>query len=280
MYEQNQEAEDTFKQVATFLEQIRGRNVVFMFGHPRTGKTTVLGTIIESMSQPSMGQFWIHGANGGVFAPGFELATRVQEQLKRKEFPSQSEHSVFQVLTRFQPFSGPELELLFLETSGENLINVAFRSEGKAGVATLQDFLTIKNLQLSFILLTSWQRAKEDDQLLNRFLSLLNDKRSDLAGRVILLVTQWDSFPNPEADFSAWARDSLPLTYNKIQLAGNTIFPFSVGEVDTLRGISHISALDTHAGQDLYAKIYEIYTGVSSVRPKNAKSWWRKLFGF
>jgi hypothetical protein len=281
-------ASDPRKQLLELLRAAQDKHFVFMFGPPSAGKTVVLGSMLQAMQRPEVnGRLFIHGAGDGYFKYGLSLWSQIRTAFEQQRFPRRTEQGkTIQLHAQYRPSnSEPPLDIVFLEMSGEDLktvhVTVEADGEGRRDLPFhIEQFLRVPNLKLAFIIVTSWEAAEKDDALINDFLAYINEKAPHLSeNRFIILVTKWDTKPgDPNEPIYDFIRARMPATANKIAAKRNIVQPFSVGTIVPFAGPDGdiIANFDHAAGQRLFARLYETFTGVPT-EPK--KSWFGSLFG-
>lgn len=255
------------------------KHFVFLFGSPASGKTAVLGGLLQAMQRPEVpGKLYVHGAGNGYFGEGAALWRRIRDAFGRQAFPPRTDKGkTIQLQAQYVPNAGEPLNLVFLEMAGEDLREVMITDAGgRALPFHILKFLKIPRLKLSFLVTTAWSDAPRDDETINDFLSFLSEEAPHLIeNRFILLITKWDSKPQPAGQVDDFVRANMPRTYNKLAAKRNVIQPFSIGEVVSLKGAGDdiIASFDYPSSQRLFRRIYETFTGVPSEETKPL--WWQ-----
>lgn len=281
--------EDPRQALAKLIDASSDKHFVFLFGTPASGKTTVLGSIIQSMQRKGVeGKFFVHGSGDGYFANGLALWNSIRENFGEKRFPPRSAiGSTIQLHAEYVPLGTPPgkegLQFIFLEMSGEDLRQVKITQNGTRSLPIhINNFLKVPDLKLSFLITTKWSDAKKDDNAIDDFLSFIQQTAPHLhANRFLLLVTQWDAKRNKDEQIDTFVQREMPQTYSKLAAARNVIQPFSVGSVVPYDGEGGdlIASFDYPAGQRLFARIYETFTGIDSEKPpmpkKNPWIFWK-----
>lgn len=255
-------------------------NLVFLFGAPAAGKTSVLGSIIQAMQRPeAQGRLFVHGAGNSRFRRGLALWDRIRQCFDCKQFPSRTiSGETIQLHAQYKPQNSEPLDVIFLEMAGEDLKRVMITDKGDRSLPFhIDQFLRVRRLKMIFVIMSEWREAGNDDSLIDDFLAHLNETASHLIeNRIVLLITKWDSNPaGGGTSIDAFVRKNMPKTYNKIAFARNIIQPFSIGKVIPFEdeGGDIIASFDYLASQRLFARIYETFTGRAS-DPKK-KKWWQ-----
>jgi hypothetical protein len=270
--------EDGRQVLINLIEAAEDKHFVFLFGTPASGKTAVLGTMLQAMQRPEVrGKLYVHGEGGGYFREGLALWKRIMESFAKKEFPPRSSAgSTIQLHAQYVPPDQSPIHLIFLEMAGEDLRQVMVTDAGGRSLPFhVGQFLKIPTLKISFLVTTSWAEAKKDDAAIDDFVSFLSEFSPHLMdNRFILLVTKWDTYSNRTDSIDDFVRKHMPRTYNKLAARRNVIQPFSVGTVVTYAGAGGdvISSFDHGAAQRLFGRVFETFTGISSAPPKSP--WW------
>ena len=268
------------------LEACKGKHFVFLFGSPAAGKTAVVGSLIQAMQRPEvLGKLYVHGAGDGYFASGLQLWSQIRHAFDNRRFPSRTKAgTTIQIHTQYRSPSNTTLDLVFLEMAGEDLKEVQINDSGHRRLPFhIEQFLKIRQLEIAFLIITSWKDAAKDDVAIDDFLTFINQTAPHLTQkRVLLIITKWDTRPQNTGDsasVSKFVKETMPRTFNKISGARNVIQPFSVGEVVPFEGDEGdiIDTFDYGAHQRLFARIYETFTGVSVAPPdpSNKKPSWK-----
>lgn len=141
------------------------------------------------------------------------------------------------------------IPLTLLEMSGEDLRRIDLRQQSEDNSELKNDFQTLLKRSDLILLITSYDKAKEDDLLIHQFFEWM--EYYQVNAPIALVITKWDL-----ADVNLQVSDYVKaaMTYTSKFLINNTvgdaeIFEFSVGEVDT----QGIKALNVNAS----AKIAE-----------------------
>jgi hypothetical protein len=267
--------------VIKLIEASYDKHFVFMFGSPASGKTAVLGSLIQAMQRPeAKGTLFVHGTTeDNYFKDGLALWNHIREAFEERRFPKRTLHGrTIQVLLQYRPpYELPTLNLVFLEMAGEDLREVRITGQGDRDLPFhVGQFLRIPKLKLVFLLVTPWSDAAKDDATVDDFLSYVNSVASHLTeNRFILLITKWDTKTGATpSDIDTFLRQAMPKTYNKLAHKRNVIQPFSIGTVVQMppeAGGDIISSFDYKASQRLFARLYERCTGLS------LRSFWEKV---
>lgn len=277
--------DDRRKQVMELLEASKDKNFVFLFGPPGSGKTAVLGTILQSMHRGDVhGKFYVHGASEkSHYKRGADLWTRIRSSFADKRFPARSDVTkTIELHVEYKHPANPDpVHIVFLEMAGDNFDLVKLNERGEKLPIHIKQFLSIPNINIMFLIVAPWRTDRRGISLVVDFLAFVNEHAPNLVGsRVILLISQWDQYPlRSTKSVEQFALEEMTEVYQKINSNNNVIRSYSVGTVlhdDTGAG-DIIMDFDHTASQQLFARIYETFTGIRFV-PPNHRPWWRRIF--
>lgn len=244
----------------------RDKCFVFLFGSPAAGKTVVLGSLLQAMQQPeSGGRLFVHGTGGGIFKAGADLWEQIGAAFARNSFPGRTPTGrTVQLHAQFRPAGGkPPLNFVFLEMAGEDLRKVQIADADSVVPFHVDMFLKTPGLKLAFILAVPWDKAAEDDELVEDFLTHLKQAAPHLgASHVVLLLTKWDSRRREQHEtVDEFVRRTMPRAYNKVRGEGNVIQSFSVGDIVPFEGGDGdvIANFDHFTSQRLFARLCEAF---------------------
>lgn len=269
--------------VLDLIDSSHDKHFVFFFGLPASGKTAVLGSMLNAMQQPgAKGRLFIHGVGDNFFQQGLALWKNISEAFSNRRFPPRTNvDSIIQLLAAYEPSSTEDsLNIVFLEMSGEKLQKVMISPDGgRALPFDINIFLNIPKVKIVFIITAAWNEARKSDPIINDFLTNLHEKHNNLfKSRFLLLITKWDSRKNQEEDVVSFVQDNMKLTWAKLNDRKNIFQPFSIGKVISITDDGKpgqndiIEPFDIDAGQRLFYRIYETFTGTPT--PSNAEGAW------
>lgn len=250
----------------------RNTNFIFLFGKPMSGKTTLIASLIHYLSAVS--------EYGNLERVGEQKDWRLIENLRyqfgKGEFSNRTVlGSVTEINIRFSPNPQrkrlSDLYLTFLEMSGEDLKEIQTVGEFSDNIDV---FFKVENISLTFILMTRFDEAKEDDYLISSFLDYLSAKFSSLRKpKFLLLVSNWDNYSGKD-DIREFVSKNMPITFRKISAPVNAIKGFSVGKVSQKEGFPFIERFDVEPTEAVFAWLYKTLTGKDLT---SNWEWFRKL---
>jgi len=159
----------------------RDSNYVFFFGNPQSGKSVILSSMLYHLS-----------SQVGVLRPkiGVPNSKEVQtllydfyENIRQGFLPERTTvGNVLEIDLVFEPNNKskkvPPINLTFLEASGEDLSAI---KRGGNFQSHISKYLS-SNVPLTFIIVTSYDTADQDDTLINEFLDELERNENHLIG--------------------------------------------------------------------------------------------------
>jgi len=268
---QAQQESNIREEILKLLDASEDKNFIFLYGAPAAGKTAVLGSVIQAMERPEIsGSIFVQGAGNGYFKHGLQLWKQIQDAFQEKRFPGRTVvGSTIQLHVQYKPASNATpVDFVFLEMAGEDLKKVVITDQGDRKLPFHIDLFLRLQIKIAFLIVTSWDCASEDDDIVNEFLSYIHETAPGLIeNRIILLVSKWDSMKNSSsASIDEFIRSKMPKTYDKIANKRNIIQSYSIGKVIELpngKG-DMIAWFDYRAGRSLFSSIYETFTEISS----------------
>jgi hypothetical protein len=265
-----------FEQIRPFREQLseadqinylkkKPTNFVFLFGKQGVGKTAITASLIHYLASVC--------AYGNIEKvgdmEGKRLGERIRHLLSQDRFPDRTAMGTLtQVDCRFVPTKKglKELNLTFLEMSGEDLKRVDVNEyEGKLP-DNIDVFFKVEGLSLTFILVTSHDEASADDSLMVNFLDYLIDKSPVYRNsRVLLLISKWDKVRemHGDVDVEGFIRKNMRQTFRKIDRTANAFRHFSLGDVTDADGQPLIKNYDERSPEIVFEWLYRTLTGKS-----------------
>uniref|UniRef100_UPI004055A165 hypothetical protein n=1 Tax=Candidatus Electronema sp. TaxID=2698783 RepID=UPI004055A165 len=112
------EAELRRQHVMDLLDASEGKNFVFFFGMPASGKTTVLGSMLYAMQQPrAKGKLFIHGTGDNFFQKGVIFWKTVSYSFQNQRFPPRLRNDqITKLFVEYRPEKSEEsLNIVFLK---------------------------------------------------------------------------------------------------------------------------------------------------------------------
>lgn len=266
---------DTAPTEAEQIQYLEGRetNYLFLYGPGQVGKTAITSAMIHYLStECEYGNLVAIDSGDG---RGRLLLQHIREAINDRRFPARTElGSLTEVEIRFEPLrkSLPHLWLTFLDMSGEDLKNVEVtRTSDRQLPSNIDVFFKANDLSMIFVLVTSWEEAQKNDDLMVTFLDYIIGKDNRFRNsRVMLLISQWDTFVG-EIEIEEFISKHMKLTYARLRDNSHAIRQFSIGRVIEADGIPHIQEFNGEHSENVFLWTYKSFTGRSLV------SWWERL---
>lgn len=238
-------------------------NFVFFFGNASSGKSVILATMLYYLR-----------SQAGVIRPKIGTPNSAEAEILLYDFFENISKGILPDGTKrdqvtrldlvFEPNNKskkvPPINLTFLETSGEN------HSEIKRGGnyhSSIETYLSA-NLSLTFIIVTGYEKAHEDDILINTFLNKLEKYGNKLKSvNIILVISKWDKSGsrNIEAttELDNFIEERLPMTANAINTYGLAKTFYTIGKLDEVT--NRVTLLDLDRAEKLSKWLYESIVG-------------------
>ena len=245
----------------------RNSNFVFFFGNPQAGKSVILSSLLYQFS-----------TEYGVLSPRSDIQNSKEvttllhdfyENMRRGILPERtSVGRVLEIDLHFEPNNRSKkvtpINLTFLEASGEDLRAI---NRGGSFQSHISKYLS-SGIPLTFILVTSYDTADQDDILINEFLDELKKKGKDLRKiNVILIVSKWDLSGSLEVDspdvLDDFIKNHLRRTSQRIDSFELDKSYFTVGTIEKKNGKQEITLIDPRSASILANWIYEGIVGYS-----------------
>lgn len=267
--------------VKTTNEEIKNKdsNFVFFFGTPSSGKSVILATMLFYMR-----------SRAGVIRPKIGTPNSQEaeallydyfENISKGILPdSTSVNQITRFDLVFEPNNKskkvPPINLTFLEKSGESDNQI---KRGGQYHSSIETYLTA-NLPLTFIIVTSFDKAHQEDILINTFLDKLEKYQKNIKSvNIILVVSKWDKSGNTsvstELVLDEFISERLPMTSTRLDTYRLAKTFYTIGELDEETNRVTLLSLDT-AGV-LSNWLYESIVGY----PLDYEgTLWERIFGF
>lgn len=251
----------------TTTNEIKNRdsNFVFFFGNPQSGKSVILSSLLYHLS-----------SQAGVLRPiiGSPNSQEVQtllydfyENIRQGFLPERTTvGKVLEIDLVFEPNNKSKkvqpINLTFLEASGEDLS--AIRRGGNFQ-SHISKYLS-SNVPLTFIIVTSYDTADQDDTLINEFLDELERKGKNLRPiNVILLISKWDlsgrmDVESPE-ELDYFISNNLRRTSQRFDANELSKSFYTIGNIESKDGRQKITLLNLDTAKVLSNWLYESITG-------------------
>ena len=248
--------------------------VLFLFGKPQIGKSSVLGSLFHFMgSGYSEGQI----TPMNIIPEGYAFYNKSVQLISNQKLPARTiSNKPISACVEFSPLKKefPSLRLAILEMSGEDLVKVQtptgmmgdFREDIKL-------FLNEDSFNLGFVMVTSHEDAHVDDILMADFINyLLNYNNKFPMNRVLLLISKWDTY-NGTKQLEEFVKQNMPLTYGALISRQGSLGVFSVGNIVNVNNQPHIAKINTDSPKRLLKWIYKHFRGHDLYQ----QSWWQKF---
>ena len=263
--EENQRSSVPLSKTATNEIKNRDSNFVFFFGNPQSGKSVILSSLLYHLS-----------SQVGVLRPiiGTPNSQEVQtllydfyENIRQGYLPERTTvGKVLEIDLVFEPNNKskkvPPVNLTFLEASGEDLR--AIRRGGNFQ-SHISKYLS-SNVPLTFIIVTSYDTADQDDTLINEFLDELERKGKNLRPvNIILVISKWDlsgrmDVESPE-ELDNFVTNNLRRTSQRFDANELSKTFYTIGNVESRDGKQKITLLNLDTAGVLSNWLYESITG-------------------
>jgi GTP-binding protein EngB required for normal cell division len=241
-------------------------NFVFFFGTAESGKSVILSSMLFYLS-----------SQAGALRPKLSTPNTKEaevllydflENLRKGILPSRTTRDqVTRLDLVFEPNNRSKkvkpVNLTFLETSGENHNEIR---RGGHYHNSIEEYLSA-NIPLSFILVTSYETAHNDDVLMFTFLNELERKGKSLKSvDAILVISKWDksgSFGVSNAEqLENFIRERLPMTSQRLDTYGLNKTYYTIGNLEkNSTGEERLTSLNLQTAQVLSEWLYRSITG-------------------
>jgi len=239
-------------------------NFVFFFGTAESGKSVILSSMLYYLS-----------SQAGVLRPKLGMPNTKDAQVLLFDFFENIRKGILpdrttrDQVTRldlvFEPNNRskkvPPINLTFLETSGENHNEIRRGGNYHSSIASYLD----ANIPLTFIVVTSYDKAHEDDTLINGFFDELEQRGKNLRSvNIILVISKWDKSGKMEIantdELDRFVNDRLTRTSQRIDTYGLTKTYYTIGNIQNSSGSEKISVLRLLTAEILSKWLYESIT--------------------
>lgn len=240
-------------------------NFIFFFGVGESGKSVILSSILYFLSsqagvlRPKLGTPNTKEAQG--------LLSDFFENIRQGILPNRTTRDqVTRLDLIFEPNNRSKkvhpINLTFLETSGENHKDI---SRGGTYHSSIEAYLNA-NIPLTFIIVTSFDKAHLEDTLINEFLDELERKGKNLKSiNVILIISKWDKSGrtdvSSEDELENFINERLPRTNNRINSYELNKTYFTIGSIEKTVEGERITLLNLAPAEVLSHWLYESIVG-------------------
>lgn len=243
-------------------EEIKNQdsNFIFFFGTAESGKSVILSSMLYALR-----------TKFGVLRP--KIGTRNSkeatvlladffENIRKGILPGRtSRDQVTRMDLVFEPNNKSKkvfpINLTFLETSGENHNEIR---RGGDFHSSIDQYLRA-NIPLTFILVTSYTTAHQEDAILSEFLYRLEEKSKNLkATNVVLVISKWDKSGNQETsseELEFFIKERLPMTNSLLDTYGLSRTYYTIGELQKVNGEERIVELNLNTAEILSKWLYK-----------------------
>lgn len=240
-------------------------NFVFFFGVSASGKSVLLSAILYYLSsqagvlRPKLGTPNTKEAQG--------LLSDFFENIRQGILPNRTtRHQVTRLDLVFEPNNNskkvPPIDITFLETAGGDHQDI---SRGGKYHSSIDNFLNT-NIPLNFIIVTSYDTAKNEDTLINEFLDELERKGKNLKSvNVLLVVSKWDLSGRVdvanEEELENFITEFLPRTNSRLNAYQLSKTFFTIGNVENGERGERITMLNLDSAKVISNWLYESIVG-------------------
>jgi hypothetical protein len=245
---------------STTIIQNKDSNFVFFYGTSASGKSVILSAILYYMN-----------SYAGVLRPkigspnskeAHVLLADFFENIKKGILPNRTTRDqVTRLDFVFDPNNKskkvPSINLSFLETAGENHNEI---SRGGKYLDGIEAYLN-SDIPLNFIIVTSYDRAHNEDSKIVEFLDYLEKKGKNLRNvNVLLVISKWDKSGNMgvenEQHLENFISERLSMTNNRIDTYNLSKTYFTIGNVQTQGGTEKITLLNLESAEVIAKWLY------------------------
>ncbi|MBV6879034.1 hypothetical protein NG800_003085 [Epilithonimonas ginsengisoli] len=250
---------------STTTVQNKDSNFVFFYGTSASGKSVILSAILYYMNsyagvlRPKLGSPNSREAHV-LLADFFENIKRgilpnrsTRDQVTRLDFVFDPNNKSKKVLP---------VSLSFLETNGENHNEI---SRGGKYHESIDAYLN-SDIPLNFIIVTSYDRAHQEDAKIVEFLDYLERKGKNLKNvNVLLVISKWDKSGSMGVDneqhLENFISERLSMTNNRIDTYNLNKTYFTIGNVQNQGGVEKITLLNLESAEVISKWLYNNIVG-------------------
>lgn len=243
----------------------RDSNFVFFFGNPQSGKSVILSSMLYYLS-----------SQAGVLRPKIGTPNSQEAQVLLYDFYENISQGILPERTTvgkvleldlvFEPNNKSEkikpINLTFLEASGEDLRAIKRGGNFQSHIAKYLN----SEVPLTFVIVTSYDTAHQDDTLINEFLDELERKGKNLRPvNVILVISKWDKSGRmdveSEEELDNFISESLRRTSQRVNAYELSKTFYTVGNIENKGGEQRITLLNLDTASVLSNWLYSSITG-------------------
>lgn len=243
----------------------KNSNYVFFFGTAESGKSVILSSMLYTLRT----KFGVIRPQKGTpnSREAMVLLSDFFENIRKGLLPARTvRDQVTRMDLVFEPNNKSQkvkpINLTFLEASGENHNEIRRGGNYHGSIA---QYLKAE-IPVTFILVTGYNAAHEEDNILNEFLYLLEHEGRNLRNiNLVLVISKWDKSGNQtpsseELDF--FIKERLPMTYQFLETNGLAKTYYTVGQLEKANGEDKIVSLNLDSAEILSKWLYKSVAGV------------------
>jgi hypothetical protein len=277
-------APSNFKELQTVLQQMDS-HFIFPVGWATVGKTVAFYSMLRHLkTENSPGQLHPFNSNWEAVDKTTDILKEVSLMFQDGKLPRETPYVLGQDplgfnFTRqanyeFVPKKSgfPNLRMTFVDLSGENYVEFIQHEKLPPGVDV---FFKADGLSLTFLLMTTTERAAKDDYLFSLFLDHVAKHDAQFRkARAVIILTKWDEYGGRQTPEN-FVREWMPMTFAHTRNPANAIMSFSIGKIDTEADgkTQWLKKFESKNADELFKWIYQSITG----KNLDKKSWWQRL---
>lgn len=272
---------NAFKDLQTALRQMDS-NFIFPVGTAEAGKTVALYSMLRYlMTTDSPGQLYPFDSTWKAVDQTGKILNEVSTMFRESKLPAATHVNYENEFTftkqanyEFEPNDKkfPPLRLTFVDLGGDNFESFAKTEHFPPGIDV---FFQVGGLSLTFLLMTSPDRAEKDDQLFSLFLGHIAKQDPVFrTARAAIIITKWDTYSGYDSP-SEYIEKWMPMTYKATRNPSNALMCFTVGTVrkDADGQTEWIKEFNPAPAAALFKWVYKSITNVNL----DAKPWWQRF---
>lgn len=270
-----------FKDLQTVLRQM-GSNFVFPVGTAEAGKTVALYSMLRYlMTTESPGQLFPFDSTWKAVDQTGKILNEVSSMFQEGKLPAAThvtyeneftftKQANYEFLPKNKNF--PSLRMTFVDLGGDNFESFAKTEKFPPGIDV---FFQVGGLSLTFLLMTSPDRAAKDDHLFSLFLGhIAKQDPAFRSARAAIILTKWDTYVGNDTP-AEYIQKWMPMTYSVTRSPANAMMCFTVGEVrkDADGRTEWVKEFNSAPAAALFKWIYKSITNVNL----DQKPWWQRF---